>query len=184
MILYILATPIGNLEDITLRALRVLKEVDLIACEDTRQSKKLLAHYDVKTPTVSYHQHSKLSKLEYLTEQLRQGKKIAVVSDAGTPGISDPGNMLVSHVVSALGDDIRVEPIPGPCALIAGLSVSGLPTDKGIFLGFPPHKKGRQKFFREMVGTGVGRGAGPLGESQAPRLSLHLSLRPWILLNI
>ena len=150
-ILYIVATPIGNLEDITLRALRILKEVDLIACEDTRQTRKLLSHFEIKTGTVSYHQHSKVQKLDYLIELLRQGKNVAMVSDSGTPGISDPGNVLVKSVAEQLGDSVQIMPIPGACAAISLASVSGLPTDKFLFLGFPPHKKGREKFFKRVA---------------------------------
>ncbi|MFH1173463.1 MAG: 16S rRNA (cytidine(1402)-2'-O)-methyltransferase, partial [bacterium] len=147
-ILYIVATPIGNLEDITLRALRILKEVDLVACEDTRQTRKLLDHYDIKTGTVSYHQHSRVQKIDWLVEQLQAGKNIALVSDAGTPGISDPGFKLVEAAQQA---DIKVETIPGPSAVIAAASVAGLPVDKFVFLGFPPHKKGRETFFKNLI---------------------------------
>lgn len=150
-ILYIVATPIGNLEDITLRALRVLKEVDLIACEDTRKTKNLLSRFQIQTPTISYHQHSKVQKLDYLIELLRQGKRVALVSDAGTPGISDPGNLLVQKAAEQLSDGVQVVPVPGPCAATALASVSGLPTDKFLFLGFPPHKKGREKFFKRVA---------------------------------
>jgi len=158
-ILYIVATPIGNLEDISLRALRILKEVDLILCEDTRRSKKLLARYEITTPTLSYHQHSKFQKINYILELLGQGKNLALVSDAGTPGISDPGNKLVNEVLRCLGNQViqhpdaqvPIIPIPGPSALTAALSICGFPTDKFIFLGFPPHKKGRQKFFTEVT---------------------------------
>ncbi len=147
-ILYIVATPIGNLEDITLRALRVLKEVNLIACEDTRQTAKLLAYYQISKPTVSYHQHSRLQKIDWLVEQLKSGKNIALVSDAGTPGISDPGFKLVNE---AQRNNIKVEVIPGPSAVIAAASVAGLPVDKFVFLGFPPHKKGRETFFKKLA---------------------------------
>lgn len=147
-ILYVVATPIGNLEDITLRALRILKEVDLIVCEDTRQTAKLLAHYQISTPTVSYHQHSKIQKIDWLIEQLKSGKNIALVSDAGTPGISDPGFKLVEE---AHKNDIKVEVIPGPSAVIAAASVAGLPVGKFVFFGFPPHKKGRETFFKKLA---------------------------------
>lgn len=148
--LYIIATPIGNLEDITLRALRILKEVDLVLCEDTRQTRKLLDRYEIKTPTLSYHQHSKLQKIEQIIEFLRKGKKIALVSDAGTPAISDPGGKLVEEVLRALGDGTKIIPIPGPTAVAVAASVSGLPTDKFLFLGFPPHKHGRAAFFKKI----------------------------------
>lgn len=147
-ILYIVATPIGNLEDITLRALRIIKDVDLIACEDTRQTAKLLAHYQISKPTISYHQHSRIQKIDRLIEQLKSGKNIALVSDAGTPGISDPGFKLVEE---AQKNDIKVEVIPGPSAVISAASVAGLPVDKFIFLGFPPHKKGRETFFKKLA---------------------------------
>lgn len=149
-ILYIIATPIGNLKDITLRALDVLKEVDLIACEDTRQTLKLLNHYNISKPLVSYFQHSKLSKIEYIAEQLKVGKNIALVTDAGTPGISDPGGKLIELITSHLSL-VAIVPIPGPCAAIAALSISGFPTDKFVFMGFPPQKKGREKYFKEIA---------------------------------
>jgi len=148
--LYIVATPIGNLEDITLRALHILKEVDLILCEDTRVTKKLLSRYDIKTPTQSYHQHSKLKKINYILNLLKQDKSLALVSDSGTPGISDPGNKLINHLAKSL-PDLEIIPIPGPNAAVAAASISGLPMDKFVFMGFPPHKKGRQKFFKEVA---------------------------------
>ena len=146
-ILYIVATPIGNLEDITLRALQVLKEVDLILCEDTRVTSKLLAHYEIKKPLQSYHQHSKLAKVERILEAFEEGKNIALVSDAGTPGISDPGGLLVEEVVRRFSGEVKIISIPGANAALAALSVSGFPTDRFVFLGFPPHKKGRKTFF-------------------------------------
>lgn len=152
-ILYIIATPIGNLGDITLRALEILKSVDLVVCEDTRQTIKLLNHYNIAKPLVSYWQHSKLSKIEYIGEQLADGKNIALVTDAGTPGISDPGGKIIEHVTCNMkqGNDIRIVPIPGSSAVMTALSISGFPTDKFIFMGWPPHKKGRNKFFEEAV---------------------------------
>jgi 16S rRNA (cytidine1402-2'-O)-methyltransferase len=151
-ILYIVATPIGNLKDITLRALEVLREADLVVCEDTRVISKLLNHYGISKPLVSYFQHSKFSKLEYIIDQLEEGKKIALVTDAGTPGISDPGNQLIKHITrNTKQDEVAIIPIPGPSAAIAALSISGFPTDKFIFLGFPPQKKGREKFFKEIA---------------------------------
>ncbi|PIQ74009.1 MAG: 16S rRNA (cytidine(1402)-2'-O)-methyltransferase [Candidatus Portnoybacteria bacterium CG_4_8_14_3_um_filter_44_10] len=155
-ILYIVATPIGNLKDITLRALEVLREADLIVCEDTRVTSKLLNHYGISKPLVSYFQHSKFSKLEYIVDQLRESKKIALVTDAGTPGISDPGNLLIKHVTCNMkhgGGEIKIVPIPGASAATIALSISGFPTDKFIFLGFPPQKKGREKFFKEIAGA-------------------------------
>lgn len=149
-ILYIIATPIGNLKDITIRALEILREADLIVCEDTRQTQKLLGHYEINKPLVSYFQHSKLSKAEYIFEQLAQGKKAALVTDAGTPGISDPAGKLIELVANRL-PLITITPIPGPNAAIAALSIAGFPADRFIFMGFPPHKKGRRKFFQEIA---------------------------------
>jgi len=169
--LYIVATPIGNLGDITLRALETLKDVDLILCEDTRVTVKLLNHYKIKTKTLSYHQHSDNKKVKQIEELLSEGKDLALVTDAGTPGISDPGGKLVDVIASEASQsrgakaisnprdcDVVVPPprndisvIPGPSAVIAALSVSGFPTDKFIFLGFPPNKNKRQKFFKEVA---------------------------------
>ncbi|MFA4941203.1 MAG: 16S rRNA (cytidine(1402)-2'-O)-methyltransferase [Patescibacteria group bacterium] len=149
--LYIVGTPIGNLEDISLRALRILGSVSFVLCEDTRVTKKLLEYYKIKTPTMSYHQHSDLSKTNYILDLLGKGRDLALVSDAGTPGISDPGGKLVQAVIEKFGDDIKVESVPGPSAVTAALSISGLPTDKFIFLGFPPHKKGRQTFLKKIM---------------------------------
>ena len=151
--LYIVATPIGNLEDITHRALRTLGEVDLILCEDTRKTQNLLAHYNIKTPTLSYHQHSKLQKINYILDLLRQGKNIALVSDSGTPGISDPGNKLISEIINVFGEEVKIIPIPGPSAIAAAVSVSGFPMDRFLFLGFPPTKRKRKKFFQEAVNS-------------------------------
>lgn len=148
--LHIIATPIGNLKDISLRALTVLKEVDLILCEDTRVTKKLLSHYEISKPTISYHQHSRLTKLEYILEQLKQGKELALVSDAGTPSISDPGAKLIDYLIEKI-PNLRIISIPGPSALTAALSISGFSADKFVFLGFPPKKKKRKKFFQEVA---------------------------------
>ncbi len=147
--LFIVATPIGNLEDITLRALSTLKTVDAILCEDTRVTKKLLDHFEIKKELVSYHHHSDERKVRYIKEMLAAGKNLALVTDAGTPGISDPGNALIHNLTSK--ENITVVPIPGASALIAALSISGFPTDKFIFTGFPPHKNKRQKFFQEIA---------------------------------
>ena len=147
--LYIIATPIGNLKDISQRAIETLKEVDLILCEDTRVTKKLLIRYDIFKPTISYHQHSNLTKNKYILEQLKQEKEIALVSDAGTPTISDPGAKLIEYLIKEL-PDLKIIPIPGPSALITALSISGFSADKFIFLGFPPIKKKRNKFFKEL----------------------------------
>jgi 16S rRNA (cytidine1402-2'-O)-methyltransferase len=149
--LYIVGTPIGNLEDISMRAIRVLGEVDFILCEDTRTSSVLLNHYDIKTPRISYHQHSDDIKVDQIIKLLEQGKNLALITDAGTPGISDPGGVLVSKVLEHFGEDIKIESVPGPSAVTAALSISGIPTDKFIFMGFPPHKKGRQTFIRRLI---------------------------------
>lgn len=141
-ILYIVATPIGNLEDITLRALRVLKEADLIAAEDTRHTKHLLDHYGIRAPLTSYHEHNEKTKGHTLVARLQRGEKIALVSDAGTPTLSDPGYRLVRAAVKA---EIPVVPIPGPSAMTAALSVSGLATDRFVFEGFLPAKKGQRR---------------------------------------
>jgi len=148
--LYIAATPIGNLGDISLRAIETLKTVDMILCEDTRVTKKLLDHYQITTPTLSYHQHSDNKKIKEIKELLAQGKNLALVTDAGTPGISDPGNLLISNLRTE-NPDFIARPIPGACALTAALAISGFPTDKFIFMGFPPHKNKRQKFFKEVA---------------------------------
>lgn len=158
--LYIVGTPIGNLGDITFRAVETLKSVDLIACEDTRRSRILVDRYNINKPLVSYHQHSKFSKIDYLIGELKSGKNIALITDAGTPGISDPGGVLVEKVlqttyavkeaVHRVGG-IKVVPIPGPSALTAALSISGIPADSFLFLGFLPKKKGRQTIFRKIV---------------------------------
>jgi len=145
--LYVMATPIGNLEDITLRALRILKEVDFILCEDTRQTLKLLNRFEIKKHLISYHQHSNLQKMDDIVGLLREGKNLALVSDAGTPALSDPGGVLIERVVGELGDSVKIVPVPGASALTAIASVAGLPVDRFVFLGFLPHKKGKQALF-------------------------------------
>lgn len=150
--LYIVATPIGNLKDITLRALEVLKEADLILCEDTRVTSKLLNHYKIDTLLVSYHQHSKIRKVDYILNFLRQNKNLALLSDAGTPGISDPGNKLIEEILLRV-PLTKIVPVPGPSAVIAAASISGLPTDKFLFMGFPPLKKRRKKFFESVISS-------------------------------
>jgi len=163
---YVVATPIGNMGDITLRAIETLKNVDLILCEDTRMTKRLLDKYSINKPTMSYHAQSKLSKTDKIFELLEEGKNLALVSDAGTPGISDPGAMLVSKIKEkydltpsplsllrrGVGGEVNVEviPIPGVTAVITALSASGLPTHEFTFLGFLPHKKGRETIFKEI----------------------------------
>ncbi|MFH1714180.1 MAG: 16S rRNA (cytidine(1402)-2'-O)-methyltransferase [Candidatus Nealsonbacteria bacterium] len=152
-ILYIVATPIGNLEDISNRALRILSEADLILCEDTRQTRKLTERYGIKTPLLSYHQHSEIKKKKEIMEFLKEGKVLALVSDAGSPGISDPGNKLISELLKLNIEELRIIPIPGPSALLAAASISGFPTDRFLFLGFPPAKKKRNKFFEEAANS-------------------------------
>ena len=140
--LFVVATPIGNLEDITYRAVRILSEVDLIAAEDTRQSKILLTRYNINTPLTSYHKFNIRSKTDYIIQLLNAGKNIALISDAGMPGISDPGYELIRD---AIDQKIGVEPIPGPSAAITALAVSGLPTDEFVFVGFLPKKPGKKR---------------------------------------
>jgi 16S rRNA (cytidine1402-2'-O)-methyltransferase len=140
-VLYVVATPIGNLEDITARALRVLREVDLVACEDTRRTRALLTHFDIHTPTVSYYEHNKLARGPQLLRQLSDGRSIALVTDAGTPGISDPGVLLVREARAA---GARVVPVPGPSAVVAALSAAGVPADRFVFDGFLPVKPGKR----------------------------------------
>jgi 16S rRNA (cytidine1402-2'-O)-methyltransferase len=149
--LYLVATPIGNLEDITLRALRVLRCVDRIACEDTRQTQKLLNHFEIQTPTVSYHMHNESFRTEELTAELKEGARIAIVSDAGTPGIADPGGQIASAAIAA---GLDVFPIPGANAAISGLIASGLPTDRFTFHGFLPAKAGQRKTALEDLARG------------------------------
>ena len=146
--LFIVATPIGNLEDITLRALRTLKEVEVIACEDTRVTSHLLSHYSISKPLLSLHQHSGQFQFGKILTLLKEGKSVAYVSDAGTPGVSDPGNKLVEQAVA---ENFVVVPIPGASALATLISVSGIDMQKFSFLGFPPHKKGRETFFKEVA---------------------------------
>ncbi len=140
MSLYVVATPIGNLGDITFRAIETLKKVSLIACEDTRYTRKLLSHYDIHTPLTSYYEYNKIKKLDYLLGELKNGKDIALVSDSGTPGISDPGFLIITE---AIKNQIPVLSIPGPSAVISALATAGLPTDSFVFEGFLPRKKGR-----------------------------------------
>jgi 16S rRNA (cytidine1402-2'-O)-methyltransferase len=158
--LYVVATPIGNLEDITLRAVRILGEVDAILCEDTRVTAKLLQKYGIQKILISYHSHSKLAKVEKIFEMLEEGKNLALVSDAGTPCISDPGVMLVQKVREHFdpvlpngrgASEVKIVTIPGPSAVISALAGSGLPSSEFLFLGFLPHKKGRETLFKEIA---------------------------------
>jgi 16S rRNA (cytidine1402-2'-O)-methyltransferase len=152
-ILSIVATPIGNLEDITLRALRILKEADAVLCEDTRVTKKLLDHYGISTLTISYHQHSGDLKTDKIIALLREGKNLALTTDAGTPGISDPGSKLVTIVREELGEQVKIESVPGVAALTAAISIAGVGFDRFLFLGFLPHKKGRQTMLKEIFAS-------------------------------
>ncbi len=149
--LSVVATPIGNLGDITIRALDTLREADFIACEDTRVTAKLLARYDIQKPLLIYHAESGKLAAERILNLLGEGNRLVLVTDAGTPGISDPGSMLVAEVKQRLGSDVRIETIPGPSALTAALSIAGIPVHEFIFLGFLPHKKGRQTMFKEIA---------------------------------
>ena len=146
--LYVVATPIGNLEDITYRAVRILKEADLIACEDTRHTAKLLHHYGIDKPTVSYHEHNEAARAEELVAKLEQGLNIAQVSDAGMPGISDPGYRVIKLAIER---DVQVVPVPGASALISALAAGGLPTDNFQFLGFLPAKSGQRRTMLEAL---------------------------------
>jgi 16S rRNA (cytidine1402-2'-O)-methyltransferase len=146
--LYLVATPIGNLQDITLRAVETLRAVDLIAAEDTRHAAILLRHYDIRKPTVSYHDFNERKMTPQLMAQLQAGKSVALITDAGTPGISDPAFYLVR---AALAENIVVEAIPGPTAFVPALVLSGLPCERFVFDGFPPTKKGRQAFFKKLA---------------------------------
>src|SRR6476646_7307454 len=146
--LFVVATPIGNLEDITYRAVRVLREVDLIACQDTRHTAKLLQHYGINKATVSYHEHNEAARAEELVAKLEQGLSVAQVSDAGMPGISDPGYRVIKLAIER---GVQVIPVPGASALIAGLAASGLPTDSFQFLGFVPSKSGQRRTMLESL---------------------------------
>jgi 16S rRNA (cytidine1402-2'-O)-methyltransferase len=150
--LYLVATPIGNLEDITLRALRVLRECDVVAAEDTRHTGRLLKHFGISRPLLSYFQFNEAKRSEEIIERLRRGDKVALVTDAGSPGISDPGERVVRAAIAA---GLRVEPVPGPCALIAAVTASGLSVEEFHFIGFLPHKSGqRRKRLEALSGLG------------------------------
>ena len=146
--LYLVATPIGNLEDITLRALRVLKECDVVAAEDTRRTGQLLKHFGIAKPLLSYFQFNEARRSEEIIERLRRGEKIALATDAGSPGISDPGERVVRAAIAA---GLRVESVPGACALVAALTASGLPTEEFHFIGFLPHKSGQRRNKLELL---------------------------------
>ncbi|MCA9364553.1 MAG: 16S rRNA (cytidine(1402)-2'-O)-methyltransferase [Candidatus Moranbacteria bacterium] len=150
--LFVVATPIGNLSDMTVRGLETLRSVGLIACEDTRVTKKLLRHFEIDVPTVSLHQHSDDRKIQSIINRLCEGGDVAYVTDAGTPGVSDPGNRLVSACVSS---GIRVVPIPGVSAVLAIVSVCGADLQRFLFLSYPPHKKGRETFFSRVCESEV-----------------------------
>ena len=149
--LYVVATPIGNLEDITLRALRVLSEVSLVLCEDTRHSRVLLSKHNITTKTESYHAHSNEAKMKGIANRLLAGESLALISDAGTPLISDPGSPLLSYLRKEFGSELRVVPVPGASALTAALSIIPVPGGRFSFLGFLPHKKGRQTAMKAMA---------------------------------
>jgi 16S rRNA (cytidine1402-2'-O)-methyltransferase len=149
--LSVVATPIGNLGDITLRAIETLRQADIIACEDTRVTAKLLQKYNIEKPLTIYHARSGRVNTTRILQALGEGKRVALVTDAGTPGISDPGSLLVSEVRERLNGDVRIETIPGPAALTAALSIAGVPTHEFTFLGFLPHKKGRETLFKEIA---------------------------------
>src|SRR5215470_6984753 len=151
--LYLVSTPIGNLEDITLRALRTLKECDVVAAEDTRRTGLLLKHFGISKPLLSYFQFNEAKRSEEIVTRLRQGEKVALVTDAGSPGVSDPGERVVRAAIMA---GLRVEPVPGPSALVAALTASGLPTAEFHFLGFLPHKSGQRRRELERLKPGSG----------------------------
>jgi len=151
--LYLVATPIGNLEDVTLRAVRTLKECDVVAAEDTRRTGQLLSHFGISSPLLSYYQFNEARRSEEIIERLGHGEKVALVTDAGSPGISDPGERVVK---AALAFGFRVEPVPGACALVAALTASGLPTDEFHFVGFLPHKSGQRRKKLEKVKSSSG----------------------------
>ena len=148
--LYLVPTPIGNLEDITMRAIRILKEVDIILAEDTRKTSILLKHYSINKPVLAHHKFNEHKTVPAIVDRIKLGESIALVSDAGTPGISDPGNKLIDEIIKNLGNQVKIIPIPGSSAVTSAASISGLPMDKFIFMGFPPTKKKRKKFFEEI----------------------------------
>jgi len=152
--LYIVATPIGNLEDMTMRGVRILSEVDLILAEDKRVTKKLLEHYNIKKELISWHQHSKINDWQKIKIYFEKGKDVALVTDAGTPGVSDPGGKLIELVLAEV-PEVEIIPLPGASALTAIVSVAGVPMDKFLFLGYLPHKKGRQTLFETVKNSDI-----------------------------
>lgn len=148
--LYIVATPLGNLQDLSQRAKATLASAQKILCEDTRVTSHLLHAFDIHVPLVSYHQHSSLLREKEIIDWLKEGQTLALVTDAGTPGISDPGGKLIASILHSLGSQVKIIPIPGPCAAITALCVSGFPTDHFLFLGFPPQKNGRKTYFEQI----------------------------------
>lgn len=147
---YVVGTPIGNLSDMTPRAIQTLREVDFILCEDTRVTQKLLNHFEIKNKTLSFHKFSEDNKYQKIFDLLEEGKNLALVSDAGTPAISDPGAYLIKEIREKL-PEVEIITIPGPSALTAAISIAGLESEKFVFIGFPPHKKGRKTFFEELA---------------------------------
>lgn len=153
--LYVVATPIGNLEDLSPRAIRVMKEASLVLAEDTRVTRKLMTHFGIATPVTSVHEYTGAGKMKALVAEIADGKTMALVTDAGTPAVSDPGAAFVTELVRAVGEMAKVVAVPGPSAVTALLSISGLHADRFSFFGFPPHKKGRQKFWKEVAASGM-----------------------------
>jgi 16S rRNA (cytidine1402-2'-O)-methyltransferase len=153
MKLFIVATPIGNLADLSPRAIETFKISEAILCEDTRVSSKLFSHLGLKKTLIAVHQHTDDRRISEAINLLREGKTLSLITDAGTPAISDPGGKFVEAALKELGDELQVVPIPGPCAAISALSISGFPADNFLFLGFPPHKKGRKTYFEQIAAT-------------------------------
>lgn len=151
MKIYSIASPIGNIEDITFRAISILKKVDRILCEDTRTTGKLLRQYGISTPTLSYHQHSKSAIIDRIIHMIQNDSDLALITDAGTPGVSDPGNELIATLISHCGPSLEIIPIPGASALATMASIAGIPMNTFLFLGFPPHKKKRKSFFAKIA---------------------------------
>lgn len=147
--IYVVGTPIGNLSDMTPRAIQTLREVDFILCEDTRITQKLLNHFEIKNKTLSFHKFSEDNKYQKIFDLLEEGKNLALVSDAGTPAISDPGAYLIKEIRERM-PEVEIVTIPGPSALVSAISIAGLDSEKFVFIGFPPHKKGRKTFFEEV----------------------------------